>query len=154
MKTKDGVKFNEGLYAIRTEDGRPRRVCGFICDQLGYHKYTLSGYDAWWEKDHGYSITHLPTGARILWVKKATEARRFISEARKLDWNFEDVNDSRAQANLSLCMKIVGQLKIEHTSVQGQDEIVDSEALQRQSQGDLVYPKPKASTVGGGESNI
>jgi hypothetical protein len=106
----DGTKFNEGIYKIKTTEGTEKAVYGFWSGFLGYHRSEFEG-------DNGYTITHLLTGRRVFWVKRAREARKFISEAELLDWNFENPDSPKAQANIFPCMGIISRLGSKHTSL-------------------------------------
>lgn len=107
----DGTRFNEGIFKIRMTAGSEKTVYGFWSGPLGYHRSESEG-------NNRYVITHLPTGCRVFWVKRAREARRFISEAQRLDWDFETPDDPKAKANMFPCLGIISRLGKRHTSSQ------------------------------------
>ncbi len=104
----DGTKFNEGVFKIKMTGGLQETVYGFWSGLLGYHRGESEG-------KIGYTITHLPTGCCVLWVKRAREARKFISDAQLLDWDFDKPDSSKVQANILPCQIISSRLGNRHT---------------------------------------
>ncbi len=105
----DGTRFNEGVFKIRIAGGAKKTVYGFWSGLLGYYRSESEG-------NHGYAITHLPTGCCVLWVKRAREARKFISQAQHLDWNFDTPDSPKVQANIFPCHVISSRLGSRHAT--------------------------------------
>jgi len=100
MITTDGTKFDYGFFKIATNEG-PKAMAGHFHGLLGYHADLRAGHVR-------YDVTHLITGHKLFDFKHARDARKFITEAAKLDWDFDSLE--RGKAMMMPCLMIALRL--------------------------------------------